>query len=874
MILSDAMLWRMIWKEYRAQRGFWLVIAGFSVVLMLLFIRFSEDPTRYTAPWIIAIALPAVYAVGCAAVLFAAEREDGTTELLQIMAARTSRVFLGKVSFSFFSTVAMLAFLLAAAWALNGGRPIQPPAAARDFGEQALGTASMTLQFLAWGFLISALCRKALTAVCLTAVMPLVILVLVANFGPLRNQEKDYIGYWGMLSVVPLVAASYFCMRRTLAGRTRGWSLPGFKWRSPSRVSALDRLAGVREISPAWRRTLKRLIWLELKQALSIGHVLWIGAVYLLIFIPFQRDTGAGMLGIAGIIFASLFMGVWTFQAEGGRRIRFLADHGLSPQMVWLSKQIVWGLLTAAFAIPYLVAVEIGNLHLVRTARLPSTSAFHEGVLGASATVFAAILGCLAYGAGQFASVLISRGVTAGFVGFVLFGLLAPWTWLMIELRVPLSISVASLFLILLGATLGWSRRWLLEQATGRSWRRLALLLCLSFALVWSSVGAFRVYEVPRPDFVDEIGTLREAHGARITPEEAGTATLYRRVLASLKWTTNGDTGRPVAGPITAIRGWEFATEFERRLLAENQDALQEGLAVTERPTCAFNDPSRPIYDMEQDFVFSSLMSAPQLATVMLLSARELEAQGKLDEALNRYVAVMRFARHVANRGTMRHWEEGIGLENMVRGWIGIWASHPAQSPERVAAGAARIGQEAAQFPPLRDAVLTQQCMMRRTMGGYWLALLPPQKPGDNALGRIIALRAFERFCPWERARALRVLDLVGAAQLHCLDYCDQGLGTPGLDMQHLARLAGAVPQAEDPTLAAISQNFPGIRFGPPGDFFNPQQFSATLQERVPWNWVKTTFPLNLTLNQSVLWKIWQLRQHEVWIREALSRLK
>ena len=81
MIFKDAMLWRMIWKEYRAQRGFWLVIAGFAVVLILLFLWLLDatDHERTAAPWIIAISLPAVYALGCTLVMFATEREDGTT---------------------------------------------------------------------------------------------------------------------------------------------------------------------------------------------------------------------------------------------------------------------------------------------------------------------------------------------------------------------------------------------------------------------------------------------------------------------------------------------------------------------------------------------------------------------------------------------------------------------------------------------------------------------------------------------------------------------------------------------------------------------------------------------------------------------------
>ena len=897
MSIQDPMLCRMFWKEYRAQRGFWLVIAGSGVAIMLLFLAVLDEPGgRFAAPWIVAICLTTVYALGCSAVVFASEREDGTDELLRIMAARTSRVFFGKVGFSLVSTFGMSAVLLAAAWLLTWGHPLPSGGAVSDwqsgdaFAHKALVMSMTAAQFLAWGLFFSAVCRKALTAVCLAALGPFFIAIAIMNisatlgkWGLWAQYRETHIWYYGLAPVIPLIAAAYYLTQRTIAGRTRDWSLPRLPWRSSLAVDTLDRLAAARETVPAWRRTLQRLIWLELKHALTIGHVLWIGGVYALVFYPilWLHDRGAWTLGIVGVAIVPLFMGVWAFQAESGRRIRFLADHGLSPQFVWLSKQIVWGLLAVALTIPFLVAVDIGNAHQIRTQPAVSSD-IHSDVPGASAATFAALLACAAFGAGQFASMLIGRSVTAGFVGFALFAVLAPWTWFMIELRIPVGLSVVPLFGVLIATTAFWSRHWLLEQATAMSWIRMTLFWGMSIGVMWAGIGVFRVYEVPRPDFLDEWGdALRDAHGLPITPDEAATATLYREALSNLKWEPGRAEDRPVAGQQSAIGGWEHATESEKRLLAENQGPLREVLAASARPRGAFIDPTRPISELQQNAI--SFDTCRQLATLILLSAREFEAQGQLDEALDRYAALLRMARHFASRGTTFHWSFGYSLEQMVNRWISVWATHPAQTPEQIEAGARRMGQEAAQFPSLRDAVLTQQFMVRRAICDDWLdrpdwfQTWPKTNPDDEARTRM-ALTILDRCCPWERARALRVLDLIHASQLHSLDVLEPALAGPGHDLPQCRERADAAPEILHATRTALrrAQGLPvnGLALD---DFFAPQAVGATSPERVPWNWLKTTYPLNsnpMCGRDNLTW-IWQLRlMRELSVRTLVLRMK
>ena len=872
MILKDAMLWRMIWKEYRAQRGFWLAIAGFGVVLMLLVMGLIDRQSdRIEALWVIAQLLSAVYALGCAAVLFASEREDGTTELLRIMAARTSRVFLGKVSFSLVSTVAMSILLLAAALILTWGSPVRLPGVKDVIAHQLLPTAALTAQLLAWGFLFSALCRKALMAVCLTAVTPLVCAIIYANV--IDNPAAVRHWFAGLVLVIPLVAVSYILTRRTMAGRTmtqrtREWSLPRFVWRSALATSRLARLAAVKETAPAWRRMCTRLVWLEVRQAATIGHFLWIGAVYFLVFWPFSHVEDNPPRGLFGVLMVPLLLGVWTFQAESGRRIRFLADHGLSPRTVWLTKQLVWGLLAVTLTAPFIVEVEVGNRQLIQRYYHGSqsivSSMFHKDVPGASAAIFAAVLACLGFGAGQFASMLIARGVTAGFVGFAMFAVLVPWSWLMIELGAPLSISVAPILVILIATTCGWSRHWLLERATWRSWLRLALGLGLSLVLVWGGVGAFRVFEVPRPDWIAQTLAPADLYGRSISPEEAKTADLYRRALAPLTWGAWAKESRDGVTK-TALSGWEHVTDSERSLLADNQAALKLGLEATSREACAFHDSARPLTEWQQEN--QTFPDGLKLAHLILVSARELEADGKLDEALDRYLAVLRLARHMASRGTFGEWRDGASVETRVAEWMPIWAEHPNQTPERIEAGARRVEREISQFPPLRDAFLVQHFLHRRALLGDWSELLPKSQPPDDTWRRT-ALIAFERCCPWERTRALRLLDLVSASQLHSAESVEQALAVSGRDVAQWAERAGI---NEDNMLRSLGYvlRSPSGNFGTE-ELFHPTTANGNHVDAIPWKWVKSTVPLNTLVSRDG-YEIWMSRLHRELSRRALA---
>ena len=81
--MNDAILWRLIWKEYRLQRAFFAAIVVLAIVVQVVGIlgaAFRGVPLPVDWVYVIAAGSVALYALGCGATLFATEHESGTFE--------------------------------------------------------------------------------------------------------------------------------------------------------------------------------------------------------------------------------------------------------------------------------------------------------------------------------------------------------------------------------------------------------------------------------------------------------------------------------------------------------------------------------------------------------------------------------------------------------------------------------------------------------------------------------------------------------------------------------------------------------------------------------------------------------------------------
>ncbi len=116
--MNRMIFWRLFWKEYRSQRALWIAMALLTAFLLFLIFEFSLNPPERTAALFrIAVAFPALYALGCGAMLFAGEQEAETYEFLRSLPLSAWDVFVSKLVPALLGVVSLLCLTwLLAAW--------------------------------------------------------------------------------------------------------------------------------------------------------------------------------------------------------------------------------------------------------------------------------------------------------------------------------------------------------------------------------------------------------------------------------------------------------------------------------------------------------------------------------------------------------------------------------------------------------------------------------------------------------------------------------------------------------------------------------------------------------------------------------------
>lgn len=741
-------LWRIIWKEYRAQRTLWLTILGTAVALQFFFVLATGGTGPGIGPYGAALTFPTLYALACSAVLFAAEREEETRELLRHLAAPAGRLLAGKVGFAVASTGLMLLLLWLLAAVLS--RELSP---AQQFYDMKLEVwqvgALLCVEVLLWGLCFSLSMQRVLNAVCVTAAVA---------------AGMHYFYPYNYYVLPALLVVDVWLARRWLAERLIPGAVAWHSWRrgarpAMDRISAHKRDAYATEATPAWRRPIQRLIWQEWRQARAFLGVALAAGVALMTLSGYIASRSRFDYGHAVLLLAPLVFGLWTFQSEqAGRRFRFLAERGIAPQAVWLSKHVVW-----------LTATVIVSLALALTFWI-SASVWQPSALEVDWHVSGILMYvALSYSVGQFLSLLLPRAVTAVFIGLVLNSLSAAWLFFMVYLQVPLVWSVGTIPLVLMAATLLRSHDWMLERNSVRGWLQLTSGLLAAALLLVAGVAAYRVWEVPwrGPGF--DVADPSQ----RATADEAPTAELYRQATDSLVYPL-GLKNR-TDPKLLAQDGWPNTPPEEREWLAVNPRTIELLLAATSQPVGVFAARG----DAES-YLQVKFFAPHSLGKLLLVSARQLEAEGKLDEALDRYVAALRLAKHAAHRGSLSPWLAGNLLQQETYQWLPRWAADPQQEPLKIAAAMRRIDQETRDFPPASEAVKVEYAVAQEIMSLDLASQVRIRLGKSNPQTELFIL---ERIAPWEWTRARRVLDALVAENLGMLAQFEPLFARPGTDL-------------------------------------------------------------------------------------------
>lgn len=744
---------QLLWKEYRSIRGFWIALAALAIGLELLVLALSENRDWSTTfVYNVALATPVFFAIGCIATAFAVEKEEGTFDWLQASPATDGQVFWTKLGLCLVATAGMFLVM----WPLTMWL-----ADARMPGQETLGGMLglwlvAALEVVAWGMLFSLLSARPLASILLALVVTSAIIHVVGTLFA-TGVDFEFTRYLRavpvrLLIVAPVVVADLVLGLRWLSERE---PIPGVALRKTRTRGPLIARGDENAESLAAQfarhdraQSLGRLFWQTGRQSWRLMLILATGQVGLgALFLFSGLAPPFSVVMIAG----AALMGACVFLSDQERNsFRFFVEHNVPPRLVWLSRIAPWtivaALSTLACAGLFFLTIDGGKLieslldrqRHVRWEPLLVTL----GAVGGSA---------LAFLGGQWISMLVRSGLLSGVLASLLAAVLTGWGILVVSCQLPLLYFVAPLLLLFPWAS--WLRApdWIEERTTRPARAKAAAAVLVPSALLAAALPPARVAQVPSvsPGF-EPAQFLGE-----ITPAALETGQLYRRAneLAPYRhWLAT----RQLDAPAPLI---DADFEAESR---EAEPALALILAANERDACALANPAT----LDNWPVVNRL----NLVRIVLCSGQLLEADGKLDEALQRYQTAFTVDRQLTSHApNFRPWHDDSvhGLRN-VFDQINYWAAQLGQSPERLRAAIGHLQGLSTDVLNTTDSIKANYILCQRVIDGDPRAV--PLLFSSKYEASRIRLLYLAQYLPWEVRLEQRLLNLETARSLMNID--------------------------------------------------------------------------------------------------------
>lgn len=752
--MNATLLWRLVWKDYRVLRGYWLALAVFGAVVQLLAWQLSADPDAAGWQVSMAVVVPGLFAVGGGATLFALEREERTDDFLRSLPVGPWTLFAAKLTLGVVATAALAGLLAALA-------SLQPPWISKwDIDRYGVAWAAvMVAHAFGWALLFSLVLSRPLLATFLAAVAWLLAFPLMGLVGSayLYFSGQAGSGLDAMMASYPIVTVVLLAVDGCLAGRWLHGAAPSHR-------------AAVRWPAIPLRPIVERMLWQQARQArwLLFGLMLlalvtgmfsaaiWSHSGQVVEPQQAQYAEQSWTLVVSAIVLVCSLLGSCVFLADQvNRQVRFLAELGISPRTVWWSRQLFW----------MAASVVIASLTLL-PALILATNRPEAGAQIRSQFAVGVLVAALTYSAGQLASIVFSSGLLAAFFGLVMSVVVVIWAKLMIFLGVDWRWSAAPIALVLLAASRVRTPGWLVDRRDWRAWLPVAGTVVVGLSLLVLSVAWYRIAEIPwaeprvtTADFIPPV-----------TDEERGTAQLYRQAAGMLTGKGEPTWSQLVLSDGNAhVRDMTPLTASEKAWLKANEGSLRLTLDASRRPNCIFDDPERPPQQLP-------LYPSARLATLLLLSGRELEDENQLDQALDRYLAIARLARHLRQRGGIISQQLADGAEAVVAARLPLWAAQAGQSADG-------IRQALAEYSKIVDSMPSIAEVPSRDGRAWYKDVLTELEArrssrlqiGDQSAFKLLALRL-----PWERRRIGRLLDYAASADFEMLQSLEGRLAKGG----------------------------------------------------------------------------------------------
>jgi hypothetical protein len=160
------------------------------------------------------------------------------------------------------------------------------------------------------------------------------------------------------------------------------------------------------------------------------------------------------------------------------------------------------------------------------------------------------------------------------------------------------------------------------------------------------------------------------------------------------------------------------------------------------------------------------------LDDLLLASAAALVADGKLDEAWERYVAALRLANEERLRGCAGSYHSGDRIEEEVWGRLTRWASHPQQTSDRIKAAIRGLERLSRDVPSATEMVKDAYVEAVRPLEGDF------RRVENDDTQSVRMLRLTHALLPWETARARRLASYFTASNLARVQAVEQAIAS------------------------------------------------------------------------------------------------
>jgi hypothetical protein len=591
------------------------------------------------------------------------------------------------------------------------------------------------------------------------------------------------------------------------------------------------------------RRMFSRLLWQTWHESWKTMLAVIPLALFLMVGMGLpamlmQRATPGFDLPLThlGALFLPALLGALVFRADQrGEHREFLASHAGRPRYLWLVRHAVWlaGLLLVGILINLGIWISMGievQHSLQRVLRYGYGGNFFTGfyldnplearwsfsqLLGhqvALAWRFTSIGWAsffTAYGLGQLCSLLLRRQVLAGFLALLMSVLLATWVyvvaiWQLSPWGFVLPLGVGAMLA-------SWLRMpgWLVGRNSVRAWLMPFATVAIPMGIFALMLPAARMaqlenispqypyFGVSLSNAVDQFESQkrrgwetadayfllmaasvpREQVARNITVDGKSWDNLPANLsLVQLKIgyeagsNSNVDTWTPEQKELSKI----LEAKMEPAYFDANRHVIEDLIELSRRPFCHFPEAvllnGSPIHRQLVD-----------LKELLLVDASRLQANGKLDLALDRYLALLRIESHELS-GQSAIWVSQKLLETrfsrtIENALVEQWAIHSDQTGARIRTAIAKLDECPAQLASPWDAILAEWQNIHAIVLGDELPRFFSIENKQPRWSEYLAWLANK--LPLERQRALVALDRKTSQTLNYLTGVMHRLGNP-----------------------------------------------------------------------------------------------